>query len=236
MSLRPDRLGQPFADQADEDVGLDVAERVVDGLEVVEVEEQDGGALGVPPPAAEGVLQAVDVEGAIGQARERVVEGLPGQLLLERLPPADVVHREHEAADAGIVAEVRGDGLHADPHPVELSDAAFEAAPRARLGRADDVQDGACVLGRDQVLDVRLEQVGGGIAERRLDGWADVADDAVRVEDDGRVRPVAQQRTVLLVRGRRVGPQTRSRDAARYEPGDARDRHEHDRGACQHAE
>ena len=62
-----------------------MAEAVVDGLEVVEVEVQHRGR----PPAADGpgqgVTEAVEEERAVRQAGQDVVERLVAELVLERL-------------------------------------------------------------------------------------------------------------------------------------------------------
>jgi len=63
-----------------------VAERVVDDLEVVQVDEQDGDA----PLGAERAAEALEEELAVGQAGERVVVGLPGELGLGGLALGDV--------------------------------------------------------------------------------------------------------------------------------------------------
>src|SRR5207249_4486834 len=83
---RPDRAGESLRDLLDEHVARVVTERVVDVLEVVQVEEEDRHLFGVTPLPGEGVLQAVDVEGAVRQRGQRIVERLAGQLLLELLP------------------------------------------------------------------------------------------------------------------------------------------------------
>ena len=58
-----------------------VAQAVVDQLEAVEVEEHHHRGWSVVAEAAgDGVAQAVDQQQAVGQAGERVVQGLMGQL------------------------------------------------------------------------------------------------------------------------------------------------------------
>jgi hypothetical protein len=52
-----------------------VAERVVDGLEAVEVDEHHRGLLAVAVGERERLLQAVLQQAAVGQAGERVVVG-----------------------------------------------------------------------------------------------------------------------------------------------------------------
>jgi len=58
-------------------------ERVVDVLEVVHVEEQHRNGHAIAPLAGQRVLDAVAQQRAVGQAGERVVEGLVLELGLE---------------------------------------------------------------------------------------------------------------------------------------------------------
>ena len=73
---------------------------VVDALEVVEVEEQGRHLL---PAAREGVLQPIPEQDAVGEAGQRVVEGAPLELGLERLAlvqrVAQVAHDPAETRD-----------------------------------------------------------------------------------------------------------------------------------------
>ena len=62
-----------------------VAQAVVDQLEVVEVEEQHGQRGQRARRPGQGVLEAVPEQGPVGQAAQRVVEGLVLELLLQAL-------------------------------------------------------------------------------------------------------------------------------------------------------
>ena len=116
---RPDGPRQATGDLADEVVSLSMAERVVHRLEVIEVEEEHRHALRVPATSAEGVLEPIDEQLPVRKARQRVVKRLAGQLLFELLPLADVVHGQHDASHAWVVAKTGGkvDGQEA-PIPV----------------------------------------------------------------------------------------------------------------------
>ncbi len=113
-----------------------VAERVVDVLEVVEVEEQDCDTLARALRERQCVLDAVAEQAAVGEQGERVVEGELAQLLLERLALADVAEVEREAGDCRVVEQVAADGLERDcgashcrprPRPVRSSGRASHA-------------------------------------------------------------------------------------------------------------
>jgi hypothetical protein len=83
-----------------------VAEAVVDGLEVVEVDEHDRDVREAALRPHQGVLDPVGEERPVGEIRDRVVEGLVRELLLEGLPLADVAAVQHDAADVLVVQEV----------------------------------------------------------------------------------------------------------------------------------
>ena len=101
---RRDRLQQPVA-------GF-VAERVVDLLETVEIDEQRGALGARPAGPSEHLLDPVEDERAVGQSGERVVQ----RLVTDALEQAGVADRDRglagEAAqpvrDLGIVAETLG--------------------------------------------------------------------------------------------------------------------------------
>nr|WP_291981179.1 hypothetical protein [Candidatus Accumulibacter sp. ACC005] len=67
-----------------------VAERVVDRLEAVEVEEHQGDAAVRPPGQRQGLLEAVAQEQAVGQPCQRVVVGQEFGALLRGLALGDV--------------------------------------------------------------------------------------------------------------------------------------------------
>ena len=95
----PDRAAQAMGDLDEEPVAGPVAERVVDDLEVVEVEEQHRDVRAAPPAALERPFEVLAEEDAVGQPGQRVVEGVVEELRLEPL----VVGRVDEQAlrDAG---------------------------------------------------------------------------------------------------------------------------------------
>ena len=68
-----------------------MAEAVVDRLEVVEVDEEDGAEVAGPAAAVEGVLDPVAEQAAVGEAGERIVERLVAELLLAALELADLL-------------------------------------------------------------------------------------------------------------------------------------------------
>ena len=76
-----------------------VPERVVDLLEVVEVEEEHRERAVVAAPAGQRLARGLDEHRAVGEPGDGVVEGLVRELGLERLALADVAGVEQDAAD-----------------------------------------------------------------------------------------------------------------------------------------
>jgi hypothetical protein len=79
---RADDVAQAGGNGAEELVPRCVTAAVIEHLEVVEIEEEHGDEAVVAPAAGQGLLQAVEEEGAVGQAGQHVVQRLVGELLL----------------------------------------------------------------------------------------------------------------------------------------------------------
>ena len=100
-----DRVGGPHGDQQPPSdllkhpVSGCVAEAVVDGLEIVEVDEHHGNVGESALRPHQGVLDTIREQRSVGEAGHRVVERLVCQLLLERLPLAHVTAVEDDAPD-----------------------------------------------------------------------------------------------------------------------------------------
>ena len=76
-------LDQPLGDGLQQPVAGVVAERVVDVLEVVEVQEHHGDVALGPPREGERVLDAIAKQIAVGEPGQRVVKRQLAQLLFE---------------------------------------------------------------------------------------------------------------------------------------------------------
>src|SRR5207247_8788650 len=85
-----DRVPEPIGHGDEDLVALTVTEAVVDRLEVVEVEEEDGESLSRATHPGQRVLQPIGEEGPVREAGEGVMEGLVAELVLERAPLRDV--------------------------------------------------------------------------------------------------------------------------------------------------
>jgi hypothetical protein len=89
------RFGSPRGEVADELVAGEVAEIIVDRLEPVEIEEQDGYRAG--PPADEAMVQMRQQGSAVRQCRQIIVLSLVAQLILDT--QASLHLREHGCDD-----------------------------------------------------------------------------------------------------------------------------------------
>ena len=85
-----DAVGQALGHVDQRGVAGAMAEAVVDGLEVVDVEEHDPELALLSARTADRVAHALHEQRPVGQVGHGVVEGLVGELLLEDLALADV--------------------------------------------------------------------------------------------------------------------------------------------------
>ena len=81
-------------------------EAVVDGLEVVEVDEQHGDVGEAALRTHERVLDAIREQRAVREVGDRIMEGLVLELVLEGLALAHVAAVEHDAANVLVVQQV----------------------------------------------------------------------------------------------------------------------------------
>ena len=139
---------QPLGHEAQQIVTGRMSERVVDGLEVVQVNEQDGQACRLLPPN-EGMRETVNEQDTIRQPGERIVERLVAKLILQVLAVSDI--DEDPLHHLGTAVAVAGDDrlIVDDPHdvPVAGNEAVF---PSALLAGALAVVD----LGQDHSVAV----------------------------------------------------------------------------------
>ena len=132
-----------------------MAERIVDHLEAVEVEEQHTDGPLVAGRPVEGVLESAEEERTVGKPGQVVVEGPLLELgrHLDALGHVPCIH--DDALDRRVLEEVRGDDLHVPPSAVDVDDPGIEG--RRHAGRRDDVGDlleePIQILGVDQVSD-----------------------------------------------------------------------------------
>ena len=146
-AMAVDERGQSLRDGHEELVTGGVPDSVVDDLEPVEIEEEQGYFRS--PRLAQDRLEPVDAQAAVGQAGERVIEGEVLQLSLSRLLGGDI--KLNPLPELRAVARVLDHDRHIaqpDDPPIPRHDAIFRAEriarcrlpERSRLGRAPDHQ------------------------------------------------------------------------------------------------
>ena len=153
-----------------------VAERVVDELERIEVEEHHRHRRAGAARVRERHRQSVAEERAVGKAGEGVVVRLVLDLRLGEVALGDVAADGDDLDDGARLGVEHRAGGRLEPH---FGAAAPECAiaerhrsgPRERLGRhADDF----VVLRVDEREDALADHLGGRVAEDRLDRWGGV--------------------------------------------------------------
>ena len=177
-------------------VALAVAQAVVHPLEVVQVHEEDRDRVRLPLRQRQRVAHAVAEQGAVGEAGERVVEGLVGELLLQALPLADVAGVEHDAAHGRVTREVGRQDLGAEPRAVGLAEPPLDRSGDARRPRGDLEQRGGAlpVVGMEQGRDRPAHHLGRVVAEHPVGRRAHEPHAAVGPGHDDHVRRVLHQR------------------------------------------
>ena len=153
-----------------------VAPAVVDGLEVVEVDEEQAERRLAALAARQGVTQAVAQQRQVAQAGEGVVIGLVRQLLFERLALGHVTAGEHQPADLRMVDHVRAHRLdlavgRSRRRRRQWRDEVGRAGARIRPGTARPGRRRLC----GPVAERRAHELVGGIAQDAFDRGAAVA-------------------------------------------------------------
>ena len=126
MSPDAQRGPQARGDGLQQPVAPGVAEGVVDGLEVVEVQEQHRERPAVVAPATERVLHAIAEQRPVREVGDRVVERLVGELLLELLALGDVAQVDDDSADGGLVQKVGDQAFGVQQATIAVADAELE--------------------------------------------------------------------------------------------------------------
>jgi len=126
-------------DLAQQRVADVMPERVVDLLEAVEVEEEEGRAAGARVVSRGPVVrgrqrsgQAVEQQGAVGEAGQRVVERLVAQRLLGRGALGHVANIDDDTADGRVVQAHGREFLDGAPSPVLVAHPVGQRLSRTR--------------------------------------------------------------------------------------------------------
>ncbi len=202
------RAAQALADRAEERVAGAVAQAVVDGLEVVDVDEEDGEAVVAPGEPGQRERQPVLEERAVGEPRQTVVEGLVAELLLQ---PLAVGHVAAGQDAARLVRAIAARPFEHDPLLVGRPEPALEAAAvRARRHGRLQLLD---IVGVGELDQPAADELAGRVAEQRHAGLGRVAHARIGVDDRDQLGRVLHERPepVLAPPER---PLVRSRDGA----------------------
>ena len=201
---------QPVVEECrhlDQEVVADpVAEGVVDVLEVVQVEHQQGAARSVADTVVDVSGQVLVEAAAVGQPGERVVLGEEGQLPLVAVPLGDVHDVGEDLVHAPVLTLEHG----ADQDDVQLL--VVVTADRPPHLRAMVVGGADLLQVRGDGLVPRVEGPGGqrpadqvGVAEQQLESRVGLADDAGQVEQRDALGSVLEHPLGPLL-GRREHP------------------------------
>lgn len=79
---------------------------VVDVLEVVKVDEQNGGGNALASCSSLHLFDAIVNQASVGKASERIVKGSMSQTLFGVLSACDVTHVCHDSTNVGIGGEI----------------------------------------------------------------------------------------------------------------------------------
>ena len=127
------------------------------------------------------VAHALDEQRAVGEVGDGVVEGLVGELLLERLALADVAAVEHDAVDVLVVEQVGVEDLELADARRRRGAAALEhlgAGGGVRRGVGQHVREAALLAGLQEPVEAGADELVGRVAEDPLDRRALVDDRA----------------------------------------------------------
>ena len=136
-----------------------VAEAVVDGLEVVEVDEHDGD-VGDPRSARTSACSTRSENSArLASFGHRVVERLVRELVLERLALADVAAVEDDAADVLVVEQVGVLDLEPQRRAVAVLEVSTRTCARPSCRRRRPMPISCASRGRSLSLRSRSKRV-----------------------------------------------------------------------------
>ena len=192
--LRPQTGAEPVGHRHQHLVAGRVPEAVVDRLEVVHVHEEHGDAFGAAA-ALQAVLDAVGEQSAVGEAGQRIMECLVGELPLECLLVGDVAVVDDDSADHRIVQHVLAGRLERPPRAVGMARPQLDGAQR--IGRAGQVAKDAGyqrdIIGVHPIGDTLTWAIDGLVAEDALDGRGLVEHLAIDTDHHHDVRGVLDQ-------------------------------------------
>jgi len=155
-----------------------MAERVVDGLEIIEVHEQDRDGPAVPRLAFQRVLDTIVEQRSVREGGDGIVERLVLELFLERLALADVANVQHDPVHVGVAEEVRAYELDMEPVCVAMKEAELgQCGPGVvpvAVSARQELEHLGLVLGVDVVGEFGARELLVPVAQHSLHRRADV--------------------------------------------------------------
>ena len=170
-------------------------QRVVDLLEIVEIEENHRHVVVRAISARQRMRHAILKKCAIAEPCQRIVQCLMSQVLLERHPFGHVPNRQHDAAHVDVGQQIRGHGFRA--HPVTVG--AHHPAPDVTGGQAAHQRGrevrlvGAAICFVYQFSQRAIHHPFSGVAKNSFRRGTHVPDDAELVEDGEDIRRVLHE-------------------------------------------
>ena len=123
---------EPLGNRHQQLVTGGMTQAVVDGLEVVDVDEQHGDRVPAPRGTVESVADTIGEERSVRQTGEGVVECLMDELILQLASLGDVVRGDDDALDGRVVEQVADHAFDRSPTTVTMTKAELELRARVR--------------------------------------------------------------------------------------------------------
>jgi len=145
--------------------------------------------------ASQRVLQAVAEQGSVRKLRQRIVERCVSELAFEGLALGYVPAGEHHPLDARLLHQVGGDDFAISPGAIRVSEPQLGRVHRSGC-LEDAVQEclsGGLIFGMDEFQIVAAKHAGADVAPDLFGGWAHIANETVRVQDDDQVTSVLHE-------------------------------------------
>ncbi len=186
---------QALRERDQQQVAGGVAEAVVDGLEVVQIDEQHRQLAPIAIGPRLSVNDAVVKQSPVGQTRQPIMEGAMDELLFERLALAHIAAVEHDAVHVRIVQEIGRDRFQVAADAVGQLEAPFDGAGGSTRHKTIQERAGPWhLVWHQQIQERGTDQAQGVAAQDLSDGRTGVAQRRVALDDGDHVRRMLDQR------------------------------------------
>jgi hypothetical protein len=140
-----------------------VAQPVVDGLEAVEVNHQDGDRIDGPITSGEGMTESVEQECPVRESRQRIFECLTRQLLFEFPADCDVARMPRHGRERRLQRKVIRSHLERAPASVNVANAYVEGGDSSNVAhRRERVECDSYVVGIKESIEWRAAEIFSG--------------------------------------------------------------------------